>query len=61
MNHLQICSAVLDMADDDFQAAIFALEDGACLARLGLGEGDQEAVELAHADLVRTHNMMRNL
>ena len=61
MNHLQLCSTVLELTNGDFQAAIYALECGEFLASMGMTDDDQDVVELAHDDLKRAHNLLQVL
>lgn len=54
MDAQDIITLVTDAGAEDATAMLAALEDGAALAALGIGDGDQEAVEEAH-DTVRRY------
>lgn len=47
----EIKKEVLEAASGDIKAAIAALEDGQYLAGAGYTDGDQETIEVAHAEL----------
>lgn len=44
-----IIDTIREAGAEDDQAVLYALEDGAALATLGITDDDQEAVEEAHA------------
>lgn len=47
----EIKKEVLEAASGDIKAAIAALEDGKYLAQAGYTDEDQEAIEVAHAEI----------
>lgn len=51
MRTAEIKKEVLEAASGDIKAALAALEDGQYLAQAGYTDEDQEAIEVAHAEI----------